>query len=160
LLDILRKEAERQGISVNALHNRILKNYALHWRWAERIKPVIITRPTIAGIIACCPEEKVKEVAKISGSIGARDALRTLGIDPTYERLIEFIKDNLGKYGNWFDYSHHVRRTKDVVHLRHELGRRWSIFVANQVATLFKSLLDVTVKTEIFDNYATLEITT
>ena len=154
----MREEAERQDISVNALHNRILKNYAIHWRWVERIKPVIITRPTIAGIIACCPEAKVEEVAKISGSIGAKDALRTLGIVPTYERLIEFIEENLGKYGNWFDYSHHVRGRRAIIHLRHELGRRWSIFVANQVATLFRSLLDVTVKTEIFDNYATLEV--
>jgi hypothetical protein len=160
LLEVLREEAERQGISINALHNRILKDYSLHWRWVERLKPVIITRPTIAGIIGCCPEDRVEEAAKISGSIGAKDALRTLGIDPTYERLTEFIKENLGKYGNWFDYNHHVRGKKDIIHLRHELGKRWSIFIANQVAAMFKTILDITVKTEIFDNYATLEITT
>jgi hypothetical protein len=160
LLEVLREEAKRQGISVNALHNRILKDYSLHWRWVERIKPVMITRPTIAGIIGCCPETSVEEIAKFSGSIGAKDALRTLGINPTYERLTEFIEENLGKYGNWFDYSQYVRRKTDIIHLRHELGRRWSIFVANQVAAMFKSILDITAKTEIFDNYATLEITT
>lgn len=159
LLKILREESERQGISINALHNRILTNYVLHWRWVERLKPVIMTRPTIAGIIECCPEDRIEEIARISGSIGAKDALRTLGIEPTYEKIIEFIKENLANSGNWFDYSHHARGKKDVIHLRHELGRSWSIFVANQVATMFKSFLGVSVKIEVFDNYATLEVT-
>jgi hypothetical protein len=160
LLEVLREEAERQGISVNALHKRILKNYSLNWRWVERLKPVVITRPTIAGIIGCCPEDSIEQIAKISGSIGAKDALRTLGINPTYDKLTNFIKENLGTYGNWFDYSHHVRGKKDIIHLRHELGRKWSVFIANQVATMFKSILNITPKTEIFDNCATLEITT
>jgi hypothetical protein len=158
-LEILRKEAERQGISVNAIHNRILKNYCLHWRWVERLKPVILTRPTIAGIIGCCPEDRVKEIAKISGSTGTKDALRTLGINPTYDKLTNFIKENLGKSANWFDYSHHIRGKKDIIHLRHELGRKWSLFIANQTATMFKSILGITAKTEIFDNSTTIEIT-
>ena len=158
-LEILREEAERQGISVNALHNRLLKSYSLHWRWVERINPVIITRPTIAGIMACCPDGSIEEIAKKSGSIGAKDALRTLGINPTYDALTNFIKENLGKSANWFDYSHHVRGKTDIIHLRHGLGKKWSLFIANQIAAMFKTILDITAKTEIFDDYATLEIT-
>lgn len=34
--EVLRAEAERQGISVNAIINRIIKNYCRHYRWTER----------------------------------------------------------------------------------------------------------------------------
>lgn len=157
-LEVLREEAERQGISINALHNRILKNYCLHGRWGERLKPVLLSRSIVEGIIGCCPEDRIVEIAKISGSEGAKNSLRTLGVNPTYDRVANFIKENLGKSGNWFDYTQHTRGKKNIIHLRHELGRNWSIFVANQAATMFKSILDMTAKTEIFDNCATLEV--
>ena len=38
----MRKEADREGISVNALTNKILKNYCRYWRFSERFGAVII----------------------------------------------------------------------------------------------------------------------
>jgi len=157
-LEVLREEAERQGISINALHNKILKKYCHHGRWVERMKPVLMSRSIIADIIGCCPEDQIEEIARTSGSSGTKNSLRTLGINPTYDSVKYFIKDNLGKSANWFDYSQHTRGKTDIIHLRHELGRNWSVFVANQAATIFKSLLDITTKTEILDDCATLEI--
>jgi hypothetical protein len=158
-LDTLRAEAERQGISVNALANRILQNYDEHFRWTERLNAVFITRPTLAEIISCCPEEKIIEIAKTSGSIGAKDLIGTMGIAPTFNSIINFI-ERMGKHGNWFDYSQYIVEKKMVLHLRHELGRKWSVFIANQVATLFKELLNKTTKIEVHDNFATIEVTT
>jgi hypothetical protein len=43
--------------------------------------------------------------------------------------------------------------------LHHELGRNWSIFTANQVATMFESLLNKQAKTEIYNNFSIVEIT-
>lgn len=113
-LEVLREEAERQGISINALHNRILKNYCLHGRWGERLKPVLLSRSIVEGIIGCCPEDRIVEIAKISGSEGAKNSLRTLGVNPTYDRVANFIKENLGKSGNWFDYTQHTRGKKTL----------------------------------------------
>lgn len=157
-LEILREESSRQGISVNALMNKILKNYCNNWRWAERFGIIILDRPTFAAIVGCCPDERLKEIAKVSGSTGTKDALRTIGLPSTYEEVTLFIKNNLGKFANWFDYNQFSRGRKEILHLRHELGRKWSIFIAKQVSTMFESILDKTAKTELFDNAATLEI--
>lgn len=158
-LKILREEADRQGISVNALHNRILEAYCQHWRWAERMNVLLLSRPIVSGIVNCCPDEKLVEIARASGSTGVTDSLRTLGIAPNYNNLKGFIENNLAKSGKWFDYSEHTKGKKDIIHLRHELGKKWSLFIANQAATLFKTNLGITAKTEIFDNFATLKIT-
>lgn len=157
-LETLREEADREGISVNALTNRVLKNYCLNWRWIERFGIILITRSTLADIIGCCPDERIKETAKISGSTRAKDMFRTMGIHPTYDQVTQFIENNLGKSANWFDYNQYSRGRTEIIHLRHEMGRKWSLFIANQVSTMLESLLDKTAKTEIFDNTATLEI--
>lgn len=120
---------------------------------------VYITRPTIGKIVSCCPEDKLEEIAKTSGSAGTKDALRTMGIAPTYDNLMDFLKTSLGKNGNWFDLNRYTRNRKDVIHLHHELGKNWSIFIANQVATIIESILHKTTATEIFDNFSTIEIT-
>ena len=73
-LETLRAESERQGISVNALTNRLLKNYCLHWRWVERFSGVLISRPTIASIIDCCSDDRIEQIAKTSG---VQQALKT-----------------------------------------------------------------------------------
>ncbi|MCW4015938.1 MAG: hypothetical protein NWF06_06175 [Candidatus Bathyarchaeota archaeon] len=139
--------------------NKILKDYCQHWRWAERMGALFITRPTISSIISCCPTERIEQIAKISGSTGAKNALRTMGIAPTHDNISYFIENNMGKYGNWFDYNQYTRGNKEIIHLRHELGSNWSLFIANQVSTMLKSILNKSAETEIFENSATLEIT-
>jgi hypothetical protein len=158
-LEILREEAEKQGLSVNALINRILQSYCQHYRWVEHFSLLDITRPTMRRIVAYCPDDKLKEIAKKSGSTGTKDILRTMEIAPTYDNVMLFIKNNMGKYSNWFKFNEYTRNRKDVVHLHHEMGKNWSIFTATQVSTVIESVLHRTVATEIFDNSATLRIT-
>jgi len=98
------------------------------------------------------------ELAKLSGSTGAKDALRTMGISPTYDNLMMFIKNKISEGENLFDYNHHHRDKKDVIHLRHGLGLKWSIFIATQTATMFESILNKQVKSEVFENSATIEV--
>jgi len=58
--------------------------------------------------------------------------------------------------GSTYKYT---RNRKDIIHLRHELGKNWSIFIANQVSAMIECILNKTTTAEIFDNYATIEIT-
>jgi hypothetical protein len=158
-LEILREEAESQGLSVNALLNKILQSYCQHYRWVERFNSVNITRPTIRKIASCCSEDKLEEIAKISGSTGTKDAMRTMGMAPTHDNAMIFIANNMGKYSNWFKFNEYTRNSKDVIHLHHELGKKWSIFIAKQVSTIIESILHKTAAPEIFDNSATIRIT-
>jgi hypothetical protein len=158
-LDVLRQEAENQGISVNSLINKILKDYSKHSRWVERLGMITITRQTMSKIVTCCPEEELKETAKISGTINAKDMFRTMDIAPTFDNLMDFLKTNPGKYGNWFKVNEYNRDRKVVIHLHHDLGKSWSIFIAKQVSSMIEELLGKTTTTEVFDNFATIKIT-
>ena len=155
----MRQEAEKQGISANALVNKILKDYCKHYRWVDRFGMIAITRPTLDSLVSCCPEEKLTEIAKISGSAGSKDALRTMGIAPTYDNLIDFIETNMGKYGKWFGVTKYTRNRKNILHLHHELGKNWSIFIAHQISTTIETILNKKTSPEISTNSSTIEIT-
>jgi hypothetical protein len=155
----LREEAEQQGISINALANKIMQNYRLYGRWTERFSIIQITRTTMSRLIKCCPENIIVEAAKKSGSLVTKDVLGAMGMDLTYPNIVNFTENYLGKSSNWFQYSKQTKGKKELIHLHHELGRNWSIFTANQIATMFESLLNKQAKTEIYNNFSIVEIT-
>lgn len=158
-LEILRDEAQKQGLSVNALINKILQSYCQHYRWVEKFNSINITRPTLRKLVECCSEDKLKEVATTSGSTGTKDAMRTMGLSPTYDNVIFFIKNKMAKYSNWFQFNEYTRNHTHIIHLHHEMGKDWSTFIAIQVSTQLENILNKKVTTEIFDNSATIKIT-
>jgi hypothetical protein len=158
-LEFLRDEAQRQGLSVNALLNKILQSYCQHYRWVEQLNSINITRPTLKKIVSCCSEDELKEIAKISGSIAVKDSMRTMGLAPTYDNVIFFIKNKMANHSHWFHFTEYTRNNNHVIHLYHEMGKKWSIFIATQVSTAIKILLNETATAEIFDNSATIKIT-
>jgi hypothetical protein len=157
-LEILREEAEREGISVNALMNKVLQQYSRNYRHAGRYGVVILTRPTFSSIIGCCSEEALTATAKASGSNRTKDALRTLGIPSTHESLVTFIKNNLDEFAGWFKFNHHVMEDKEMLHLRHVFGIKWSIFIAEAISTMFDFILNKKVTTEISNFSVTITI--
>jgi hypothetical protein len=159
-LEILREEASVQGINVNALANKILQNYCRHWRWVERFGALSLTRPTFAEIVACCPEDMLTEIARTFGSTGMKDAFRTKGLLPTHDQVMNFIRNDMGKFGNWFNSTHYTRGRKETLHLRHSVGRKWGVFIAELISATFEQMLNEEVTSEISDGYVTLYITT
>jgi hypothetical protein len=158
-LEVLREESQRQGVSVNALINKILQSYCQHYRWVDKFSSINITRPTLRKLVSCCSEDELREVAKMSGSTCTKDALRTMGLAPTYDNVIFFIKNKMGKHSKWFQFNEYTRNNKHIIHLHHEMGKEWSIFVATQIATQIETILNKTATTEILDNSATIQIT-
>ena len=157
-MEVLQKEAEREGISVNALMNKVLQQYSSHYRHAGRYGVLTLPRPTFASIIGCCSEEALTATAKASGSTRTKDALRTLGIPSTHDSLVAFIKNNLGEYAGWFKFNHHIMEDKEMLHLRHVFGNKWSIFIAEAISTMFEFILNKKVTTEISNFTATITI--
>jgi hypothetical protein len=153
---ILNEEADKQGISVNSLMNKILRQYSVQIRHLDRFGAVILSRSMFSKILDWCTDDKLKEIAKVVGSIETKDALRTLGTPPTYDKIMNHLK-LVGRFGGWFDFNQHPTKNGEYIHLRHELGKKWSVFLAETVSTIFKSLCNKEVKTETFDNCITIE---
>jgi hypothetical protein len=156
-IQVLNEEAERQGISVNALMNRLLQQYA-YIRYMLRYGAITVTSKGFAAILNCCPEDKLRENGKNAGSAISRDVLMTMGVTPNYNFVVLLVKKILSEFAGWFECDHHIKRDKEILHFRHNLGIMWSIYVEAAASAMFNSVLGKEVTTEISDSSITLTI--
>lgn len=159
-IEILREEANRTGLKVNALVNVILQKYCRYWKWVEHFDLMLLPRPILAELMACYPEDAIPEFARVRGSIGMKDAFRTIGLFPTHDKVMHFIQNEMALFGNWFNVTQYTRGRKDCLHLRHMLGRNWSVFISELISATFEQILNEKVTSEISDGFVTLYIST
>jgi len=156
-LNVLTEEAEKQGVSVNSLLNRLLQQYA-YLRYMLRYGAITLTSKGFYAILECCPENKIRENGRNAGSTITRDMLLTMGVTPDYSFVILLIKKILSEFAGWFKCDHHVKRDKEILHFRHDLGIKWSIYVEAAASETFNSILGKKVTTEISDSSVTITI--
>jgi hypothetical protein len=154
---VLNEEAEKQGISVNSLLNRLLQQYSF-LRYMLRYGAITLTRKGFYAILESCPEDNIRENARNAGSTIARDLLLTMGAQPNYKFLVSLYKKLFSEFAGWFECDHHIRRDKEFFHLRHDLGIKWSIYLAEAASEMFKSVLNKEVTTEISNSSVTITI--
>jgi len=148
-MEVLYTEAERGGITANALLNRILKNFSEFHRFSERFGTVTLSEPTLAIIINCCSKEIIEETADFSANTIVEDGIRTIGFTANYNTILFFIKNIFGGPAGWFKCNHHIKNDKEMFHLRHSLGNNWSIFIASVISKMFENFLSEKVETKI-----------
>jgi hypothetical protein len=156
-LGVLNEEAEKQGISVNALLNRLLQQYA-YIRFMLRYGAITLARKSFASLLECCPEDKVREKGRKAGSQITRDMLLTMGATPDYNFMILLIKKILSEFAGWFECDHHVKRDKEILHFRHDLGIMWSIYLEAAASEMFQSVLSKKATTQFSDSSVTITI--
>ena len=84
--------------------------------------------------------------------------LLTMGVSPTYDFTVFLVTKLLSEFAGWFECDHHIRRDKEILHLRHNLGIKWSIYIEGAASETFNSILDKEVTTEISDSSVTITI--
>lgn len=157
---VLRIEAERQGVSANTLVNQIFHRYSLFDRFADRYEVLTIPQKTFITLLAAATETGLAQAGKNSGSTRPKDGLLMMGRPLNFDSVTWMVTQLYGGayYGRWFKCDHYVTRSEDAFHLRHNLGRKWSIFVSNYLISMFKSILDIDVRIEILDQTLTFTV--
>jgi hypothetical protein len=156
-LAVLNEEAKKQGVSVNSLLNRLLQQYA-YLRYMLRYGAITLTRQGFMEILECCTDEKIKEKGKNAGANIVKDLLRTMGVPPTYGIILCIVKKLLSEFAGWFECDHHIKPNKEILHFRHDLGPKWSIYLAAITEGTFNSLLDAKIDIETTKNSVTVTI--
>ena len=156
-LDVLNEEAEKQGISVNSLLNRLLQQYA-YLRYMLRYGAITLTSKGFSNILECCPDDKIRQKGEKAGESIVKDLLLTMGVTPTYGFVLCLVKKLLSEFAGWFECDHHIKPDREVLHMRHDLGRKWSIYLAGISSGTFNSLLNQEIELEISDSSVTITI--
>jgi hypothetical protein len=150
--EILRKEAERQGISVNSLVNLILRKYACFDRLCRGRNYISLTKHAFHEILEGIPLERLALAGENTGSKDVQDILDMLGLPSNYDSFAYLLTKHFGGTDRamWFNCYRYQHENLDLFHLQHNLGREWSVYLQKYFLSFLKTL-KVDYDTKIYD---------
>lgn len=140
--EVLRKDAERQGISVNVLMNLILRRYARFDRLGRDGNFISLTKHAFRDIIEGIPLERLALTGEKTGSKDVLDVLDMLGLPSSFDSFVHLAMNHFGGPDGamWFNCYRHFLDNHDLFHLQHDLGRGWSVYVEKYFLSYLKTL--------------------
>ncbi len=156
--DVLRYEADRQGISVNTLVDRILRKYSVSYRFIDNLGAVTISPHTFSELLLVLEEEEIRAIARSAGMERPKELILKRGLPLTYENAVWYITELLGDNSGWFRTTYHAREESDIIHLSHNQVVGWSIFLKEYIGAFFKEVIGVIPDVEVVGSSVTFTI--
>ena len=133
---MLREEARYQNMSLNTLVNQLVLNYANFGRYTKRVPVLVLSRDTVNELISPLTEEEIAKAGQSSAKDIPKEWMMLADGKVTVNSVIHFIH-NLSSYTNWFEYTEKTEGEHWTITLDHEMGRKWSLFIANHINAAF-----------------------
>jgi hypothetical protein len=148
-LAALQEEAGRQSVSVNTLVNQLLLDYSEFGRFLQRVNALRLSRKTFGEILNIVSEENLGKAGVAAGKSAPVALIASKWGKVNVSTVIEYIHD-LSAYANLFEYYEKNENERWTITLMHELGPKWSTFLANYIGEAFVAA-GVQPKTKISD---------
>jgi len=145
----LQEEAARQSVSVNTLVNQLLLDYSEFGRFLQRINALRLSRKTFGEILNMVSEDSLAKAGVAAGKSAPVALIASKWGKVNVNTVIEYIHD-LSAYANLFEYYEKNENERWTITLMHELGPKWSAFLANYISEAFVAA-GVQPKTKISD---------
>lgn len=137
VLKVLREEAKRNNVTLSSFVNQILTEYVDYGRFAKMMNALSLSRKTFTSILNATSEEDLVKIAEVEGKSSPVAFITSMNGHMSVDNVVGFMKD-LSAHANLFGYSV-VSRDPPTFILVHELGIKWSLFIAHYFAEAFKS---------------------
>jgi len=157
--EVLRYEADRQGVSVNTLVDRIIRKYVVSYRFFENLGAVTIAPDTFSELLSALDEGEIRAIARSAGTERPKKFILRRGLPVTYENAIWYITELLGDNGGWFRTTYYEKEEKNIFHLSHNQGVEWSIFLKEYIVAFFREVIGVVPDAEVVGSSVTFTIT-
>jgi hypothetical protein len=153
---IIKKEAKNQGISLNSFINQLIERFVISYRFVDSFPCLIIPSKIIEQLLKGIPEKHLIDVGSHSGSFIPKHSLFLSGLTENLDNVMFCMEKKVGQYSNWFSLEREKNENNASLLLRHDLGKKWSIFLNSYYSKLFSELLNIKIKTEIEKNSITI----
>ena len=156
--DIIKYEAQRNGVSINTLMEQIVRKYVLSYRFFENMSAISISQPTMLALLELMEHDELMKAAKELGKERPLELMVKRGLSITYDTALWYIS-NLGENSGWFRSTVHVMQDKDMIHLSHPFGKKWSYFLKAYYTSFFSEHVGVNPEAEVFTGSVSFTIT-
>src|SRR5919109_1975640 len=138
---ILEDEAERMGISVNALVGIILRRYTEFTRYLSKIDMVVINREFLTSLLESSDEESLYNLGMKLGETVPIDTIMFWKKDLTEKSVLEYIEKIICRYGHLGTYDEISQSASRIIVIRHRLGRKGSKFFEGYLRSTLKKTI-------------------
>ncbi|HEX7207510.1 MAG TPA: hypothetical protein VF233_04965 [Nitrososphaeraceae archaeon] len=154
--ELIRSEAEEKKISMNTLVNQIFGEYVDWNRYVKRFGTIILSREAFKMLLESLDSDKINTLAIDIATKAPKEFILFKWKEINHFNVISFIKmffDHCG-YGQ---YDYQVTETKvNKFSIRHELGKRGSIFLKTYLETVIKDTMGIKCQSITTDNSVTI----
>jgi hypothetical protein len=159
VLTVLDEEANRMGISVNALVGIILRRYAEFTRYLSKIDMVVINREVLTSLIDLLGEEEVYEIGVKLGQTVLADTIMFWKKETTEKAVMEYIEKMVCRYSDLGTYDERRMPGGEMaIVIRHRLGKKGSRFLEGYLQGGLKHTLGIEAIFETTDSSVKCEI--
>ena len=156
MLDELRKESEHRRVSLNTLATQIFRTHSEYGAMSAKAGMVSFHKSLLIRLMERLPED---EIAKLSEYIAKNEMKDTiLLIKKRYDAaaFVDFIEAWSRVSG--FEYRHDVSDNTHSFVIQHDMGKRWSVYIANLIRHVFSDIGAKWVDFQSTDNTVTFNV--
>ena len=152
VLNMLEEEAERMGISVNALVGIILKRYTDFTRYLSKIDMVVVNRDILISLLEWMEEDDVYKLGIKLGESVLPDTVIFWKKEMSERAVMEYIEKIICRYGHLGTYDEKQTQNGLTIVIRHRLGKNGSKFLEGYLQAGLKHTLGIDAIFEVTDS--------
>jgi len=150
ILNKLHHEAEQKDISVNTLVSHIMRRHIDWHSNAAKAGFVTVRRGLLIDLIGRLPEKEISSIAEYITKHETKDFVLLLRNEYNIESALDVIETWIKISGH--PYRHEAHYTRHSYVIQHDMGRNWSLYMAEQYRFLFEEFGLKKVEFDINDN--------
>ncbi len=158
LSKILDEEAEKMGISVNALVNVVIKRYSEFIRFLSKIDMVVINREILTILLESLNENEIYQIGVSLGSIIPKDTILFWRKELSHTTVFEYFEKIICRYGLLGTYDEITQNNVKIIVIRHRLGKKGSIFFNGYLKSTLQSTLGLDSNFELTESSVKIQI--
>ena len=136
ILNKLHREAEQKDISVNTLVSHIIRRHIDWHSNAAKAGFVTVRRGLLSNLINRIPEKEISSIAEYIAKNETKDFVLLLRNEYNIESALDVIETWIKISG--YPYRHEVNYTRHSYVIQHDMGRNWSLYLAELYRYLFE----------------------
>lgn len=157
VLEKLRKESEKQGVSINVMVNQILKRYTDWDMFESKMGMVPVARPILSSLFKKLSKEEAIDLAKKVGSEIVKDIATFMKGSMDLESFTSWFETRM--YMSGFDVNHQIKNDTHTYIIKHDLGENWSLYHRTVLEIIFRNVLQKPITVETNPRMITLRFT-
>jgi hypothetical protein len=159
VLKVLDDEADRMGISVNALVGTVLRRYTEFTRYLSKIDMVVVNREVLTSLMEQLEEDGLHKMGEKLGETVLSDTVIFWKKEMTERAVMEYIEKVICRYGQLGTYDEkQIPGGSMVMVIRHRLGKKGSRFLEGYLQAGLKHTLGINAIFEVTDSSVKCEL--